>query len=322
MHKMKIFNLPDLGEGLVDAVLREWYVKEGDYVEIDQPIASMETAKAIVDIPASESGYIFKQYAKPNDIVNTGEPLVSFSESPLSAFDSSTQEHVIHTDHEKTSHSEVQDREPLQGTRRTMAINMAKSQTSGMLPAVLYEDADIHTWRNTEDYTLRLIRALIKACQTEPSLNAHYFNHNLSRRLWDPIHLGIAMDSSTGLYVPVLKDIAHTKPCDLRKQINAFKQQAEAQSFSPESLAEASIILSNFGSIGTGSGRYAIPVMIPPIVAIIATGSARDQVVACEGKVEIHKTIPITLAFDHRAVTGGEAARFLMALIADLNLQT
>ena len=49
---MKIFYLPDLGEGLAEAEIREWYVKEGDTVHVDQPLVSMETAKAVVDVPS------------------------------------------------------------------------------------------------------------------------------------------------------------------------------------------------------------------------------------------------------------------------------
>lgn len=48
---MNIFNLPDLGEGLPDAEIHEWFVKEGDTVKADQPLVSMETAKAVVDVP-------------------------------------------------------------------------------------------------------------------------------------------------------------------------------------------------------------------------------------------------------------------------------
>ena len=49
---MKIFKLPDLGEGLQDAEIVEWHVKAGDPVAVDQPLLSVETAKAIVEIPS------------------------------------------------------------------------------------------------------------------------------------------------------------------------------------------------------------------------------------------------------------------------------
>src|SRR5687768_9633686 len=76
---MNIFNLPDLGEGLPDAEIHEWFVKEGDTVKLDQPLASMETAKAVVDVPCPQDGTIVKLYGKPGDVIKTGEPLVSFA---------------------------------------------------------------------------------------------------------------------------------------------------------------------------------------------------------------------------------------------------
>lgn len=373
---MNIFNLPDLGEGLVDAQVREWYVKEGDHVEIDQPIVSVETAKAVIDIPAPQSGYIIKRHATSNDFVQTGEPLASFEdclpdsttftstkaavaphlpvgtkeETPppalkpksritpvmpavralarqhqvdLKAINPSSPKGMLTLEDVRkaaaaASNGLSSENIPLQGSRRAMALNLAQSQASGVTAAVLYEDADIQAWDPSEDYTVRSIRAVIKACQTEPALNAHYFHHNLSQKRWNTVNLGIAIDSATGLYVPVLKDVANVQDSDLRKKIDQFKQEADNQSFSLHAFTDASIILSNFGSLGPGGGHYAVPVIVPPIVAVVAIGRARKKVVAFEDKVAIHKTIPLTLAFDHRAVTGGEAARFLMAMVKDL----
>ncbi len=75
---MNIFNLPDLGEGLPDAIVREWYVKPGDEVKADQPLVSMETAKALVDVPSPHSGKIAKLFGKPGDTIETGQPLIGF----------------------------------------------------------------------------------------------------------------------------------------------------------------------------------------------------------------------------------------------------
>ena len=75
---MSIFYLPDLGEGLPDAEIHEWYVKEGDVVKVDQPLVSMETAKAVVDVPSPQAGKILKLHGKTSDIIKTGSPLVEF----------------------------------------------------------------------------------------------------------------------------------------------------------------------------------------------------------------------------------------------------
>ena len=74
---MKIFHLPDLGEGLAEAEIREWYVKAGDEVKVDQPLVSMETAKAVVDVPSPYAGKIVQLHGKTNEIVKTGAPLIS-----------------------------------------------------------------------------------------------------------------------------------------------------------------------------------------------------------------------------------------------------
>src|SRR3954466_13316108 len=75
---MKIFKLPDLGEGLQEAEIVQWHVKPGDKGKTDQPMVSVETAKAIVDIPAPYDGVIERLYGNPGDIAHLGAPLVGF----------------------------------------------------------------------------------------------------------------------------------------------------------------------------------------------------------------------------------------------------
>src|SRR5512134_2785444 len=73
------FNLPDLGEGLPEAEIVTWHVSEGQRVDVDQPLLSVETAKAVVDVPSPYSGRIVRLHAKPGDTVETGKPLVDFA---------------------------------------------------------------------------------------------------------------------------------------------------------------------------------------------------------------------------------------------------
>lgn len=77
----------------------------------------------------------------------------------------------------------------------------------------------------------------------------------------------------------------------------------------------ATITLSNFGTL---FGRYANPIVMPPQVAIIGSGGIRDEVVAWQGQAVIHPILPLSLTFDHRVATGGEAARFMQALVQAL----
>ncbi len=85
----RTFDLPDLGEGLEDAVVTAWLVAEGDEVELNQPIAEIETAKAVVEMPSPYAGRIFRLHAAAGDTVAVGAPLVTFDvqavESPTTA---------------------------------------------------------------------------------------------------------------------------------------------------------------------------------------------------------------------------------------------
>ena len=87
---MKKFNLPDLGEGLPDAEIHEWFVKVGDEVTTDQPLVSMETAKAVVDVPSPQNGVIEKLFGQPGDVIKTGQPLVGFKETEPARKDQGT----------------------------------------------------------------------------------------------------------------------------------------------------------------------------------------------------------------------------------------
>jgi pyruvate dehydrogenase E2 component (dihydrolipoamide acetyltransferase) len=82
MAEIKTFNLPDLGEGLPDATIVEWHVKVGDTIKLDAPLASMETAKAVVEVPSPYTGKLLKQYGKAGDVIETGAALADFEPDP------------------------------------------------------------------------------------------------------------------------------------------------------------------------------------------------------------------------------------------------
>ena len=79
---MSIFVLPDLGEGLQEAELVAWHVAEGDHVVADQPLVSVETEKAVVEVPSPQSGRIARLHAHPGERVKVGAALVEFDEGP------------------------------------------------------------------------------------------------------------------------------------------------------------------------------------------------------------------------------------------------
>ncbi|HEV2873301.1 MAG TPA: biotin/lipoyl-containing protein, partial [Actinomycetota bacterium] len=71
------FKLPDLGEGLTEAEVLRWLVAEGETITLNQPIVEVETAKAVVEIPAPYAGTVVKLHAGEGDSLDVGAPLIS-----------------------------------------------------------------------------------------------------------------------------------------------------------------------------------------------------------------------------------------------------
>lgn len=363
---MKTFHLPDLGEGLPDGEIIKWYVKVGDNIKSDDPLVSIETAKAVVEVPSPYTGNIKKLYGKEGDIIPTGSPLVDF-ELPSKEEKGSTVAGEIKTGNEILTEkalpvsksaqgikvlpavralakklnidlTTIQPSGPegtitfedvkkanellnaagplelLRGVRRTMAMVMAQSHAE-VVPVTIMDDVDISAWAKEKDFTVRLILAIVKACEKEPSLNAWFDGNQMGRRLLSDIHIGLAIDTSDGLFVPVIKDAKAKSAVELRNEIKILKKEVQERTITPEKLKGATIILSNFGNF---AGRYANPIIVPPMVAILGAGVVRQEILVRDSKPAVGEVLPLSLSFDHRAVTGGEATRFLAAVMQHL----
>jgi pyruvate dehydrogenase E2 component (dihydrolipoamide acetyltransferase) len=411
---MKIFNLPDLGEGLAEAEIVRWHVNTGDYIKADDPMLAVETAKAIVEVPSPFSGVIKATHGKPGDTVATGALLVEFeadaadSDPTARATDTGTvvgsmptsdEDYVetlvsdtggnvqpdtasapdraravpaaralaerlsiditrirgtgrgnlvtvddvlhvtgtgrsqasaaaAHTAHAAADsrpsatstnaslpHAWGDDAEKLRGPRRAMAQSMAVSRDN-VVGCTLFDDADLHDWQPEQDITSRILRAIAEGCAAEPGLNAWFDGEALTRRISRQIDVAIAVDTPEGLIVPVVRNIGGRPVAELRRDVDKLKRNTHGRTLRPEELRDFTFMLSNFGMI---AGRYATPVVVPPAVAILGCGRLSHDVIATQsGSIEAHLRMPLSLTFDHRCVTGGEAARFLAAVIRDL----
>jgi pyruvate dehydrogenase E2 component (dihydrolipoamide acetyltransferase) len=204
--------------------------------------------------------------------------------------------------------------EKLRGLRRAMAQSMSLARDS-VMNCTLFDDADLHGWRAREDFTTRLLRAIGVGCRAEPGLNAWFDGESQTRRLLARVDVAMAVDTPDGLLVPVIRDVGGRAADELRRDVDRLKRTARDRTVAPEDLRDFSFMFSNFGMI---AGRYATPVVVPPAVAILGAGRLSHDVVAVMGGIEAHLRMPLSLTFDHRCVTGGEAARFLAALMRDL----
>lgn len=397
---MKIFKLPDLGEGLPEAVIREWHVEEGDSVRADQALVTVETAKALVEVPSPFSGTVEKRYASEGETLETGQPLVGFagdethsdpepksngSAPSTSTHDSGTvvgkieqgtealaveQRPVtnrprnatpsvralarrlgvdlesLHPGGARFTEAEVRTasrgetiprwteqadkstekapettdirrlQDGMTPARRAMTATMNLSRDQ-VCPMTLFDEVDISGWPKGTSATLRLLKAIAHAATEEPNLNAHFEQEVLEPKT--PVNIGLAVDAPKGLFVPVLKDVAAQADESLQDAIARFKQQAMEGAIPQTDLQGATIHLSNFGSL---AGRFATPVVVPPLVCIVGAGRSHKAVLPHKGKARVRKLLPISITGDHRAVTGGELARFLKALKGHLSQES
>ena len=207
------------------------------------------------------------------------------------------------------------DAEQLRGPRRAMAQSMALARDN-VMGCTLFDDADLHEWGKDQDITSRLLRAIGVGCVAEPALNAWFDGTAQSRRTLEQIDVAIAVDTPEGLIAPVIRNIAGRPVAELRRDVDKLKRNTLDRTVTPEELRNFTFLLSNFGMI---AGRYATPVVVPPAVAILGSGRLSHDVVATKGgAIEAHLRMPLSLTFDHRCITGGEAARFMAAVIRDL----
>jgi len=205
--------------------------------------------------------------------------------------------------------------EELRGMRRSMAQNMARAH-SEVVPATVFDKADIEAWwAPRADVTLRLMRSMVAGAAAAPALNAWFDSAAMRRRLHRQVDLGIAVETDDGLIVPVLRDIAGMEPTELRHGLDSLKARALGRKLPIEDLRGATITLSNFGML---AGRHAALVVLPPQVAILGAGRIGLEPVPDGPAIAWRHVLPLSLTFDHRIVTGGEAARFLNAAIEDL----
>lgn len=363
---MTTFNLPDLGEGLTDAEIVSWHVTEGGRVIADQPLVSVETQKAVVEVPAPWSGVLTKLHAAPGDVVAVGAPLADIDTegrgedagavvgtlpkpaagparqpaAPSSAVAPSARVKAAPAvrklaaergidlatlrgsgPHGTITREDVEAAggagdgyEPLRSVRRAMAQNMAIAHAE-VAATTVTEEADVSNWPPDEDVTIRLVQAIVAACAAEPALNAWFDARRQARLLHDRIDLGIATDTEDGLFVPVLRDAGNRSVDELRNAIGAMKRDVAARTVPPQELRGQTITLSNFGTIG---GRHAALMVMPPQVAILGAGRITPAPRVADGRLVPGRVLPLSLTFDHRAVTGGEAARFLMNVVGKL----
>jgi pyruvate dehydrogenase E2 component (dihydrolipoamide acetyltransferase) len=160
-----------------------------------------------------------------------------------------------------------------------------------------------------------VLKAVAETLKKHPLFNSSLDEAANEIVLKEYYHIGIAVDTEQGLIVPVLRDVDKKSILELAKELEKLAAKARDRKISAEELKGGTFTISNQGAIG---GAHFTPIVNTPEVAILGLGRGAMKPVARDGKVVIRMMTPLGLSYDHRVIDGGEAARFIVDLVAAL----
>nr|XP_043624303.1 dihydrolipoyllysine-residue succinyltransferase component of 2-oxoglutarate dehydrogenase complex 1, mitochondrial-like [Erigeron canadensis] len=350
--------VPFMGESISDGTLAAFLKKPGDRVEIDEPIAQIETDKVTIDVASPEAGIIQEFVAKEGDTVEPGTRIAIISKSGegvtthVAPSDAPTQaapevapvkvdkplpKPEIQTAKEapkvssppapKPSATEPQlppkDRErrvPMTRLRKRVATRLKDSQNTFALLTTFnevdmtnlmklrseYKDAFLEKHGVKLGLMSGFVKAAVSGLQNQPIINAVIDGDDIIYR--DYIDISIAVGTSKGLVVPVIRDAEKMNFAEIEKSINALAKKANTGSLSIDEMAGGSFTISNGGVYGS---LLSTPIINPPQSAILGMHSIVNKPMVVGGEIVARPMMYVALTYDHRLIDGREAVFFL-----------
>jgi 2-oxoglutarate dehydrogenase E2 component (dihydrolipoamide succinyltransferase) len=338
--------VPVLGESVVEATVSKWIKRQGEFVEVDDPIVELETDKVTLEVPASVSGIIDSVIVSEGDTVEVGALLGIIvegerkSEAPkVSNIESSNklQEEIAKSiqasDTSKSINNEVisskshneslEERIPMSRLRQAIARRLKEAQnTAAMLTT--YNEVDmtalIEMRKNYQDsfekkngvrlgYMSFFVKASIDALRQFPAVNAEIDGNDIVYKNY--YNIGVAVGTSQGLVVPVLKDADKMSFGETELSIADFGKKAKDGSLGISDMAGGTFTISNGGVYGS---LMSSPILNPPQSGILGMHKIEKRAVVIDDKIEIRPMMYLALSYDHRIIDGREAVSFLVRI--------
>ena len=155
-----------------------------------------------------------------------------------------------------------------------------------------------------------LIKACALALQQFPEFNSSLVGDNIIRKHY--IHIGIAVDSPHGLFVPVIREVDNKSVFVIAREAAELAAKAQSKTLKPADMQGGCFSISSLGALG---GEYFTPIVNWPEAAILGVCQARMQQVHVDGEFSARLMLPLSLSYDHRLINGAAAARFTNYLI-------
>ena len=332
--------VPTLGESIVEATVSKWLRKEGDHVEIDEPIVELETDKVTLEVPASISGLIDKIVISEGETVEVGQVIGSLKESdknPKSNIKNDLETKKIpEKKHEENlevskpvsdvikkdiTSSKHEERVPMTRLRKAIAKRLKEAQNNAAM-LTTYNEVDMTRIMNIRSHfqpafekkhSVKLgfmsffVKASIEALREFPAVNAEINNDEIVYKNY--YNIGVAVGTSEGLVVPVLKNAEEMSFPEIEKNILNFGTKAKEGSLTISDMSDGTFTISNGGIYGS---LMSSPILNPPQSGILGMHKIQKRPVAINDKIEIRPMMYLALSYDHRIIDGREAVSFLV----------
>ncbi|WP_444908750.1 dihydrolipoyllysine-residue acetyltransferase [Microbulbifer sp. TRSA005] len=218
--------------------------------------------------------------------------------------------------------------EPMSKIHKITAANMSRNWLN--VPHVTqFDDADItelETFRKSMKAEAEkrgvkltpvpfLLKAVAAALRAEPSFNVSLHNDGEQIVRKDYVHVGMAVDTPKGLMVPVIRDVDKKGLYELAAEATEMALKARDGKLKPNEMQGACFTISSLGAIG---GTGFTPIVNSPEVGILGVSKLAVKPVWNGEDFEPRQMLPLALSYDHRAVNGGDAGRFMTYLVSVL----
>lgn len=154
-----------------------------------------------------------------------------------------------------------------------------------------------------------LIYACSRILPKHEAINAHFLGDLI--RYFSDVNMGVAVDTDRGLMVPTLMNANKKSLNEISIEAKELAKACQKGTINPDKLKEGTFTITNLGALGIETFT---PVINPPQTAILGVNTVVQKVRENNGAIEVYPSMQLSLTFDHRAVDGAPAARFLKEL--------
>uniref|UniRef100_A0A0E0K0A7 dihydrolipoyllysine-residue succinyltransferase n=1 Tax=Oryza punctata TaxID=4537 RepID=A0A0E0K0A7_ORYPU len=311
--------VPFMGESITDGTLATFLKKPGDRVEADEPIAQIETDKVTMDVASPEAGIIEKFVASEGDIVTPGVKVAIISKSAAPS-KTHTQPSEDTSQKQSTAPPVEENKVPMPRLRKRIANRLKDSQNTFAMLTTFNEVDMTNLMKLRSDYKDKFVekhgvklglmscfvKAAVSALQNQPIVNAVIDGDDIIYREY--IDISVAVGTSKGLVVPVIRDTDTMNFADIEKGINNLAKKATEGALSIDDMAGGTFTISNGGVYGS---LISTPIINPPQSSILGMHSIVQRPVVVNGSILARPMMYLALTYDHRLIDGREAVLFL-----------